>query len=95
LALTALWCGDRAGIVFVAESTGKKESVAGAIAQKTQHHAALFIEQTELLKTAKVLFLIGLTYSERKHSHFKALDLSCIQPLSIIECICVALCRFV
>ncbi|MGB3265347.1 MAG: hypothetical protein WBA89_15490 [Microcoleus sp.] len=67
------------GIVRVARSKGKKGRVSiarsafWAIAQKTPHQAALFIQKTELFKTVKILFLIGLTYLERKHSLLRAL----------------------
>jgi hypothetical protein len=33
----------------------------GRSPKKTPHQAALFVEKIELLKTAKILFLIGLT----------------------------------
>ncbi|MEG3897598.1 MULTISPECIES: hypothetical protein [unclassified Microcoleus] len=80
MALSAQWCGDTARIVLVAESKGNKRSVSiaerqltGAIAEKTQHRAALFPQETELLKIVKILPLIALTYLEQKHSRCRAL----------------------
>ncbi|MBE9096738.1 hypothetical protein [Tychonema sp. LEGE 07203] len=64
----SLRCGDTVGMVRVAGSKGKKgwvsiaRSAFWAIAQKTPQQAALFIQKTELFKTVKILFLIGLTY---------------------------------
>ena len=51
----------------------RRLQLTGAIAEKTQHQAALFPQKTEVLKVVKILPLIALTYLEQKHSGCRAL----------------------